>query len=79
MYSIGLDSSMDTAIGQTKGGIELTNCQVQDLQQNILDLEAGKERFTFSNGTEYKGPSSENRRSKNGRSCCQVGWLAEPA
>ena len=27
---------------------------MQDLQQNILDLEAGREKFTFSNGTEYK-------------------------
>ena len=27
---------------------------MQDLQQNMLDLEAGKEKFTFSNGTEYK-------------------------
>jgi kinesin family protein 4/21/27 len=41
-------------IAKVKGDIELRNCQVQELQQQMLDLEASKEDFQFSTNTEYK-------------------------
>ena len=118
---------VDSAIGQIKGGIELTNCQVTEMEKETIENSftlgqmrshtrpqarvdgfvaytkamllqltqitisfAGArlttEHIGFGSGqgkvhffkrhrvqNRLKGPSSENRRSENGGSCCQVG------
>merc|ERR1712142_141718 len=44
----------DATIAKINRDIELANCQVTDLNQNILDLESTKETFKFSSLTECK-------------------------
>lgn len=44
----------DSSIVKINGEIELTNCQVQELQQNMLEMEATKERLKFANAAEYR-------------------------